>query len=163
MAKEVEGDVRALVREEDQSRLLYFKDWEDAELWKGAEDAEAAEVELSGPIILTPFFVKLLDGRTLSFNSDIRSSVKGLKAKIGYKIGCSVMDDRLFFAGRVLANDQSLGFNNGMISDIGKDSTFHLMRTRIPRSSCSRRSCRCRAERSSFRSTACTSRSTSVP
>jgi hypothetical protein len=90
MAKEIEEDVLALVREEDQSRLLYFKDWEDAELWKGAEDAEAAEVELSEPIILTPFFVKLLDGRTLSFNSDIRSSVKGLKAKIGYKIGCNV-------------------------------------------------------------------------
>ena len=127
MAKEIEGDVLALVREEDQSRLLYFKDWEDAELWKGAEDAEAAEVELSEPIILTPFFVKLLDGRTLSFNSDIRSSVKGLKAKIGYKIGCNVMGDRLFFAGRILANDQSIDFNNGRISDIGKESTLHLM------------------------------------
>ena len=127
MAKEIEGDVLALVREEDQSRLLYFKDWEDAELWKGAEDAEASEVELSDPIILTSFFVKLLDGRTLSFNSDIRSSVKGLKAKIGYKIGCNVMGDRLFFAGRILANDQSIDFNNGRISDIGKESTLHLM------------------------------------
>jgi len=127
MAKEIEEDVLALVREEDQSRLLYLKDWEDAELWKGAEDAEAAEVELSKPIILTSFFVKLLDGRTLSFNSDIRSSVKGLKAKIGYKIGCNVMGDRLFFAGRILANDQSIDFNNGRISDIGKESTLHLM------------------------------------
>ena len=127
MAKEIEGDVLALVREEDQSRLLYLKDWEDAELWKGAEDAEAAEVELSDPIILTPFFVKLLDGRTLWFNSDIRSSVKGLKAKIGYKIGCNVMDDRLCFAGRILTNDQSIGFNNGKISDMGKESTLFLV------------------------------------
>ncbi len=125
--KEIEKDVLALVREEDQSRLRRSTDWEDAELWKGAEEAEAAEVELSKPIILTSFFVKLLDGRTLSFNSDIRSSVKGLKAKIGYKIGCNVMDDRLFFAGRILANDQSIGFNNGKISDIGKESTLHLM------------------------------------
>ncbi len=125
--KEIEEDVLALVREEDQSRLLYLKDWEYAELWKGAVDAKAAEIELSEPIILTSFFVKLLDGRTLNFNSDIRSSVKGLKAKIGYKIGCNVMDDRLFFAGRILANDQSIGFNNGMISDIGKESTLHLM------------------------------------
>ncbi len=125
--KEIEEDVLALVREEDQSRLLYLKDWDDAELWKGAEDAEAAEVELSEPIILTPFFVKLLDGRTLWFNSDIRSSVKGLKAKIGYKIGCNVMGDRLLFAGRILANDQSIDFNNGKISDIGKESTLHLI------------------------------------
>jgi hypothetical protein len=125
--KEIEEDVLALVREEDQSRLLYLKDWEYAELWKGAVDAKAAEIELSEPIILTSFFVKLLDGRTLNFNSDIRSSVKGLKAKIGYKIGHNVMGDRLLFAGRILANDQSIDFNNGKISDIGKESTLHLM------------------------------------
>jgi hypothetical protein len=127
MAKEIEGDVLALVREEDQSRLRCSEDWEDVELWKGAKEAEAAEVELSKPIILTSFFVKLLDGRTLSFNSDIRSSVKGLKAKIGYKIGRNVMGDRLFFAGRILANDQSIGFNHGKISDLGKESTLHLI------------------------------------
>ena len=126
MAKEIDGDALALVREEDQSRPLYLKDWKDAELWNGAEEAEAVEAELSEPIILTLFFVKLWDGRTLSFNSDIRSSVKGLKAKIGYKIGCNVMDSRLFFAGRILVNDQSIDFNNGKTSDIGRESTLHL-------------------------------------
>ena len=59
MAKEIDGDALALVREEDQSRPLYLKDWKDAELWNGAEEAEAAEAELSEPIILTLFFVKL--------------------------------------------------------------------------------------------------------